>query len=167
VTAGDCEPASRAAVVGLALVSVQSMLRWMKVLHLNFLPRSSDAALLLLRVWYGASILLVPGMMKLKNFSSMASQFPDLLGIGAKTSLILVIFAEVFCAALLVIGLFTRVAALILAFTMGVAFWMAHGAKLSGDNNGMPAFLYLGAFVALFIAGAGKFSVDAKMGAKT
>jgi uncharacterized membrane protein YphA (DoxX/SURF4 family) len=28
------------------------------------------------------------------------------------------------------------------------------------------AFLFLGGFVALFIAGAGKFSVDAKIGAK-
>lgn len=139
----------------------------MKFLHLNFLPRSTDAALLLLRVWYGASILLVPGMMKLRNFSAMSSQFPDLLGIGGKTSLVLVLFAEVICAGLLVIGLFTRVAALITAFTMAVAFWMAHGGRLTGDNNGMPPFLYLGAFAALFIAGAGKFSLDAKMGART
>jgi uncharacterized membrane protein YphA (DoxX/SURF4 family) len=29
------------------------------------------------------------------------------------------------------------------------------------------AFLYLGAFLALFFAGGGKFSVDAKIGAKT
>jgi putative oxidoreductase len=139
----------------------------MKFLHLNFLPRSADFALLLIRVWYGASIFAVPGLMKLKNFSAMKSQFPDLLGIGGQTSLVLVIFAEVVCSALLVIGLFTRVAALVLAFTMAVAFWMAHGHKLVGDNNGMPAFLYLGAFLALFFAGAGKFSVDAKIGAKT
>jgi putative oxidoreductase len=139
----------------------------MKILHLNFLPRSADLALLLLRVWYGASILMVPGLMKLKNFSGMAGGFPDPFGLGSKTSLILVLFAEIVCAGLLVLGLFTRVAALVTAFTMGVAFWTAHGGKLTGDNNGMPAFLYLGAFVALFIAGAGKFSLDARMGAKT
>lgn len=142
------------------------MLRRMKVLHLNFLPRSADLALLLVRVWYGASIFWLFGLMKLKNFSAMASQFPNLFGIGSKTGLVLVIFAEVVCGALLVLGLFTRFAALVTGFAMGVAFWMAHGARLTGDNNGLPAFLYLGAFVALFVAGGGKFSLDAKMGAK-
>jgi putative oxidoreductase len=138
----------------------------MKLLQLNFLPRSADLALLLLRVWYGASILAVPGWMKLTNFSAMAGQFKGPFGLSGALALGLVLFAEIGCAALLVLGLWTRLAALILAFTMSVAFWWAHGAKLAGDNNGMPAFLYLGAFVALFFAGAGKFSLDAKMGAK-
>lgn len=139
----------------------------MKFLHLNFLPRSADLALLLLRVWYGASIIAIAGWMKLTNFSAMSSKFVDPFGLGMKTSLALVVFAEVVCAGLLVIGLFTRMAALITAFTMAVAFWVAHGGKLTGEGNGQSAFLYLGAFVALFIAGAGKFSLDAKMGAKT
>jgi putative oxidoreductase len=50
---------------------------------------------------------------------------------------------------------------------MATAFWLIHGARLKGDNNGELAFLYLGVFVALFIAGAGRFSLDARMGAKT
>ena len=142
------------------------MLRAMKFLQLNFLPRSADAALLLLRVWYGASIFLLFGLMKVKNFSGMAKQFPDLLGLGSTPTLALVVFAEAVCAPLLVLGLFTRAAALVTAINMGVAFWMAHGGKLMGDGNGLPAFLYLGVFVTLFIAGPGKFSFDAKMGAK-
>lgn len=139
----------------------------MKFLHLNFIPRSADLGLLLLRVWYGASIIMIAGWMKLTNFSAISSKFVDPFGIGMKASLALVVFAEVVCAALLVVGLFTRVSALITAFTMGVAFWVAHGGKLTGDGNGQSAFLYLGAFVVLFIAGGGKFSLDAKMGAKT
>jgi putative oxidoreductase len=139
----------------------------MKFLHLNFLPRSVDLALLLLRVWYGASMIAIAGWMKLTNFSAMSSKFVDPFGLGMKTSLILVIFAEVVCAGLLVLGLFTRVSALILAFTMAVAFQVGHGGKLTGEGNGQSAFLYLGVFVALFICGAGKFSLDAKMGAKT
>ena len=138
----------------------------MKFLHLNFLPRSSDAALLVLRVWYGAALLLLHGWSKLTNFSTMAPQFVDPFGIGKTPSLVLAVGGEVVCAALLVLGLFTRVAALGAAATMGTAFWFAHGAKLKGEGNGELAFVYLGVYLALFFAGAGKYSVDAKIGAK-
>lgn len=138
----------------------------MKFLHFNFIPRSADVALLALRVWFGGSLLFLHGWGKLTGFSSMSSQFPDLFGIGKTPTLALAVFGEVVCAALLVLGLFTRFAALGTGITMAVAFTMAHKMALSGSNSGEMAFLYLGAFVALFIAGGGKFSVDAKMGAK-
>lgn len=138
----------------------------MKFLHLNFFPRSADAALLVVRLWFGGAMAALHGWMKLTNYSGMSGKFADPFGLGQAPSLALVVFAEFVCGLLLVLGLFTRVAALILAFTMGVAFFMAHGGKLSGPGNGEMAFLFLGAYVALFLAGAGKFSVDAKMGAK-
>lgn len=138
----------------------------MKFLHFNFVPRSPDAALLLLRVWFGGSMLILHGWDKLRNFSTMSAQFPDFFGIGKTPTLALAVFGEVVCAALLVFGLFTRLAALGAAVTMGVAFWVAHGGKLKGAGSGEMAFIYLGVFAALFIAGGGKFSVDAKIGAK-
>jgi putative oxidoreductase len=139
----------------------------MKFLHLNFLPRSADLALLLLRVWFGGSLLLLHGWGKLTGFSAMAPKFADPFGIGSTPSLALATFAEVVCAGLIVLGLFTRAAALIVGFNMAVAFAFAHKAKLVGEGNGELAFLYLGAFVTLFLVGAGKFSVDANIGAKT
>lgn len=139
----------------------------MKFLHLNFLPRSADAALLLLRIWHGGAMFLLHGWGKLIGFSAMAPNFADPIGIGKTPSLMLVVLAEVVCAALLVAGLFTRVAALVAAINMGVAFWLAHGGKLSGPGNGEMAFLFLGVYGSLFIAGGGKFSLDAKLGAKT
>ena len=138
----------------------------MKFLHLNFIPRSADTALLLVRIWFGGALLVLHGWGKLTNFSSMASKFADPFGIGSGASLALAVLAEVVCAAFIVAGLFTRVAALVAAINMAVAFWFAHGAKLSGPGNGELAFLFLGAFLALFIAGGGKFSVDASLGAK-
>jgi putative oxidoreductase len=138
----------------------------MKFLHLNFLPRSADVALLVLRIWYGAALLLLHGWGKVMNFSTLSEKFADPFGIGRTPSLVLAIFGEVICPALLVAGLYTRVAALGAAVAMGTAFWFAHGAKLSGPGNGELAFAYLGVFVALFIAGAGKYSVDARIGAK-
>src|SRR5829696_8500874 len=133
----------------------------MKVLHLNFLPRSADAGLLLLRVWHGGAMLLLHGWDKLVNFSTMAPAFVDPFGIGKTPSLALAVLGEVVFPAMLVLGLFTRVAALGAAINMTVAFWYAHGAKLRGDNNGEMAFIFLGVYLALLIAGAGKFSVDA------
>jgi putative oxidoreductase len=137
-----------------------------KFLHLNFIPRSSDVALLVVRIWFGASMLLLHGWGKLTGFSAMAEKFLDFLGMGRTPSLGLAVFAEVVCAALLVAGLWTRVAALALVVTMAVAFWVAHGGRLSGPGSGEMAFLYLGAYVVLFVAGGGKYSLDAKMGAK-
>lgn len=142
------------------------MIAAMKFLHLNFIPRSSDAALLVVRLWFGGSMLLLHGWGKLANFSAYAGKFADPFGLGKSTSLGLAIFGELVCATLVVLGLFTRAAALVVAITMTTAFWVGHGAKLMGPGNGELAFVYLGAFLALFLGGAGKFSLDAKMGAK-
>lgn len=111
-------------------------------------------------------MVLLHGWGKLTGFSSLADRFVDPFGIGRTPSLVLAIGGELVCATLLVLGLFTRVAALGAAATMATAFWFAHGAKLTGPGNGEMAFLYLGVFVVLFISGAGKFSLDAKLGAK-
>ena len=136
-------------------------------LHLNFLPRSTDLALLVLRVCLGGSLLWLHGRGKLTGFSEMAAGFSDPLGIGSQTSLVLAILGEVLCAVLIVLGAFTRVAALGAAITMGVAFFLVHGGQLSGQGNGELAFVYLTVFAALFFSGAGRFSVDARLGAKT
>lgn len=96
----------------------------------------------------------------------MAPNFIDPFGIGKTPSLALAVCGELVCSALIVVGLFTRVAALGAAITMGVAFWFAHGARLTGNGNGEMAFVFLGVYLALFLAGGGKFSLDAKMGAK-
>ena len=81
---------------------------------------------------------------------------------NSKVSLGLATFAEVVCAILLVVGLFTRFVALALAITMGVAVVKVHEMKLTG--GGELALLYLAAFVTIFLTGAGKFSADGNLG---
>ena len=137
-----------------------------KLLHLDFLPRSTDLALLALRLWYGLSMLLLHGWGKLAGFSEMKAKFSGMFGLSPTGTLALAIVGEVLCTVLLVLGLWTRLAALGAATTMFVAFWIAHGHKLTGSGSGEMAFLYLGAFVALFLAGGGRYAVDAKLGAK-
>ena len=64
---------------------------------------------------------------------------------------------------LLLIGLFTRPVAFILAGEMAVAYFMAHFAQSIWPvlNGGEPAVLYCFIFLYLVVAGAGAWSVDA------
>jgi putative oxidoreductase len=131
-------------------------------IRLSFLPSSADCGLLVLRVWLGLSILLLHGVDKLKTFGATVEKFaqmgfPTPLGAAA-------VIAEGVCSALLVVGFATRWSAAFLAATMAVAFFKAHGGVLKGPGSGELAFVYLAGFVAIFIAGAGRWSVDAKLG---
>ncbi|PTY00536.1 DoxX family protein [Opitutus sp. ER46] len=139
----------------------------MKFLHFSFIPRSADLALLVLRAWFGLSLMLLHGWGKVSGFSAMAAKFPDPLHLGsASLSLGMATFAEFVCAGLVVLGLFTRFAALGVMITMGVAFWLVHGHQLTGPASGEMAFLYLGVFLPIFVGGPGKYSIDAAMGVK-
>lgn len=106
-------------------------------------------------------MLLNHGLAKLMNFSQTAAKFPDLFGFGSAFTLGLGVFAELCCSALLVLGLLTRFAALMLALTMATAFFLVHKMVLSGEQSGELAFIYLAGFVALVVIGPGRYSVDA------
>ena len=133
-----------------------------RLLRLDFLPSSTHVALLVLRVWIGTTMLTLHGAGKIAKLLEPPVQFPDYFGIGSTASLGLVIFGEVVCSVLLVLGLFTRFAALAGGITMAVAFFLAHKAVLAGDHNGEMAFIYLATYVTLFLAGAGRISLDAR-----
>lgn len=134
----------------------------LKFFRLEFIPVNSDLGLLILRVVLGGSMLWLHGWGKLLNLVQGRMSFPDILGIGSVPSLLLAIFAEVVCATLLVVGAFTRMAALMLGITMGVAFFIVNSARLTGPTNGELAFIYLTGFAVLLFAGGGKYSIDKK-----
>ncbi len=118
-------------------------------------------AMLLLRLGAGGLMLVNHGWSKLQNFSSMSSQFGDPVGLGPTVSLSLTVFAEFFCAAFIVLGLFTRLAAIPLIIAMGVAFFIVHkGTYAPGPGSGELALLYLFCYLTLLFAGPGKYSVD-------
>ena len=76
--------------------------------------------------------------------------------------------AECFGGLLLILGLATRPAALILAFTMAVAIVTVHPDAFSLQNNGMEYALTLGVVsLGLALHGAGVLSVDALLHRKT
>lgn len=126
-----------------------------------FAPGNDSAltsiGLLVLRLWLGLVMFFNHGLFKLTHFGDMASKFPNPLGIGPEPSLALVTFAETAGALLLALGLLTRFAALTLVIDLGVAFILVHKAV---KGIGELAFIYSAGYVALLIAGGGRFSLD-------
>jgi putative oxidoreductase len=121
-----------------------------------------NIAVLALRLTFGLFLLLIHGMDKITHFSKYEYTFLNFLQIGHRWSLVLCIFAEVFCAGLVVLGLFTRFAALVLIINFSVASFIA----LKGQSLEVHqvAVCYLSAFFALLLTGPGRFSVDGAMG---
>lgn len=132
----------------------------MKFLKLSFIPQSTDLGLLVLRLTLGLSMLVLHGWAKLTGFSTMAKGFADPIGLGPEASLGLAVFAEVGCSALLIVGYLTRFAAVALAITMGVAFFVVHKGALTGPGNGELAFVYLAGYLTLLFAGSGRYAFE-------
>jgi len=117
-----------------------------------------DFWLLILRVTVGAS-MLTHGIPKLQMlFAGGEIAFPDTLGIGALWTLALVVFAEVVCSALLILGAWTRLASIPLVINMAVAFFVIHGADPFGKKE--LALFYLLIYLNLLVFGGGRFAVD-------
>lgn len=102
-------------------------------------------------------MLIVHGWAKLSNFEATAQSFTEM---GGAPVLGLVIFAEVFCALGVVVGLLYRLALIPMIINMFVAFFVAHGGRLTGEGNGELAFLYLVVFIVLVLTGPGKYAID-------
>jgi putative oxidoreductase len=115
--------------------------------------------LLILRVGFGATMAVQHGLPKLLDFSNKMKTFPDPLHLGSGLSLSLALGAELVCAILIIVGIFTRWAAFPLAINMGVAFFLIHGLDPMAKKE--LALLYFLAFSAIVACGPGAYSADA------
>jgi putative oxidoreductase len=119
-------------------------------------------ALLILRLGAGSLMLVTHGFNKLSHFANLAPRFADPFHIGTTTSLALVVFAEFFCAAFVIIGLFTRLACIPLVIAMSVALFSAHKGDFFGKGEAAGLFLII--FFLLLFTGPGKVSLDRLVG---
>ena len=129
-----------------------------RLLSINYSAVAFNFSMLLLRLVFGIMVLVNHGYMKMTNFVSLEPKFYDFLGMGTKATLLLSIFAEVFCALFIVLGLFTRFAAIPLVITMLVAVFGANASKPLIESE--LALLYLAAFTTVLFCGPGRISID-------
>lgn len=137
-----------------------------KFFSLSFIPTSVDFGLLVLRLGSGGLLAFLHGWGKVTGFSKMFDTFPDPIGIGSRASFLLAAGGEFIGGILVALGLFARFGALWAGSVMAVAFFVVHKGALTGPQNGELGLLYLVAFLVILCTGAGRFSIDAKMGVK-
>src|ERR1700754_3609017 len=114
-----------------------------KLLSIKYSAGAFNFAMLLLRLGFGLLMIIQHGMPKLMSFARTAQGFYDPFGIGSKTVLILVLFAEIFCSMFIILGLFTRLAVIPLIVVMCFAFFGANNGAVAG---GELSLLYLTAY---------------------
>ncbi len=122
---------------------------------------SNNLGLLILRLIFGLVLLYGHGFGKLSTvFSGQEIHFMDPIGLGSTLSFYLAAFAEGICAILLILGLFSRFASVVLLLNFLVIF--CFHAFMIGDGFTIlePRFFYLFAFVALTFTGPGRISLD-------
>jgi putative oxidoreductase len=104
-----------------------------------------------------ALIFFEHGTAKLLGFPASPMAYPEMWSLPWVAG-----WFELVGGFLLLIGLWTRWVALLLAGEMAVAYWYVHAAQSPFPilNMGEGAILYCFIFLTLFVVGAGNWSVD-------
>src|SRR4051812_15988454 len=124
-----------------------------KLNSITYKEGAFNFSMLIIRILFGAAMLVNHGLPKLMHFSERAEKFYDPFHIGNKWSLLLLVFAEVFCSIFIVIGLFTRIVVIPLIIAMFIATFMANSGQPFADLE--LGILFLGAFFTLMLVGPG------------
>ena len=129
-------------------------------MQFNYLSRYQPHLLALLRIVV-ALLFIEHATIKLFGFppGGMPGQQPiaTLLGVAG--------IVEMVTGVLVLLGLWTRLAAFVASGEMAVAYFMFHGSKgfFPAVNNGEAAILFCFVFLYLAAAGPGAFALDAAM----
>lgn len=122
-------------------------------------PAINNIIMLLVRIFVAVAMIILHGLPKLEKFMAGGEiQFYNFFGIGSKTTLIIAILLELICAFLIMIGLFTRAASLILILVMAVAAFGVHYSDPFSVKESSLLFLSLFALILSF--GPRQYSID-------
>jgi putative oxidoreductase len=104
-----------------------------------------------------ALVFMLHGTMKLFGYPSTGQPRPELVSLIGLAGVL-----EVFGGLLVLLGLFTRPVAFVLAVEMMIAYGMAHLPQgiYPMLNQGEPAYLFFLIFLYLAVAGGGSWSLD-------
>jgi putative oxidoreductase len=133
-----------------------------KILSTSYSETVFNTGTFILRASLGLLMCINHGFGKVTNFNELSQTFFDPFHIGHRWSLMLSIFAELFCSMLLVLGLFSRIAAFILVINMAVAVFMVN--RHFPLKQSEESILFFAGFLMLLLVGPGKYSVDGMSG---
>jgi putative oxidoreductase len=137
----------------------------MKIASTRYSDAAFNFATFILRVGAGLLMLLNHGLMKLDHFGQISEKFMNPFHIGSAATLAIVVFAEMFCSALVILGLFTRWACLPLVVEMCFVFVQAHHMNYGPPPaGGELSLLFVTIFFTLMLTGPGQISVDRFIG---
>ncbi len=131
-------------------------------LKLSFLPINNDIALLFIRVWFCTSLFVKHGIEKFTKFPQMVTHFPDPLHVGPTIGLSFALVADAICTILIILGLGTRLAAIIMVINLLIVFALLHQFSFMKDHAEL-VYTYLGLTIFIVLAGPGKYSLDNKL----
>lgn len=128
----------------------------------NRIPERSlleNIGILELRVWLGVVLFAKHGLEKIVHFNEMRQHFPDPLHVGPAIGFLCAFTADAICSILILVGLFTRIAVLIVLINLAVVFYFMHNLSFAGDHAEV-VYLYLGGYLAILFLGPGRYSFD-------
>ena len=137
-----------------------------KLLRVNSYDRMSDFGLLALRIGVFLSLFIKHGIEKVvpSSFAEMAPTFPDPAHIGHTLSLAVATVSDGVCSLLLVIGLFSRLAATYVFVILSVAWAFTHHFIYFGKGlepkHGELIEIYITVSLATALLGPGRYSLD-------
>jgi putative oxidoreductase len=128
----------------------------------EFSERWAPYAIGLLRI-VTALLFIEHGTAKLLGFPETPMAYPPMWSLGWIAG-----WLEIVGGALLLVGLWTRWVAFLLAGEMAVAYWYAHAPQSTFPiiNQGEAAILFCFIFLLLAVVGAGEWSFDKMRAAK-
>lgn len=119
--------------------------------------RCMDWGMLYLRLFLGGSILF-HNVGKMQAYNEIINSYPSFFYISSPASFVIISVIEVLMAVLLMLGLWVRFAAAVMAAGMLWLFFM------NGIPSGETAFVYAAVYIALLITGGGIYSFDGVTG---
>jgi len=122
----------------------------------------NDISILILRVSMSSIMITQHGWRKFQKLIAGGEiEFYDFMGIGDTPTLALTVLGEVVAPVFILLGLFTRIAAVPATITMGVAAFMVHAGDPFSDKE--HSLMYAIVFCCVLISGAGKYSLDHRL----
>ncbi|WP_418983841.1 DoxX family protein [Alistipes sp.] len=115
--------------------------------------RCLDWAVLYMRLFAGA-MMLFHNIGKVQSYNEIIDSYPSVFFLSGAGVFIFITVAEVVLAVLIILGLWVRMAALILS--LGIFMRLVWGGFGAGENQ----FVWLGIYVFFILSGGGLYAFD-------